>query len=534
MGERLRAMVVTDSVSMTSGSRPEEALDRDAGGARRVLDRIVGHRGASRLDPVLVTGLAADGIGPTLAGHYNVRLEEEGLRAECRCEETGVIGVVEIAGEGADWASRIYVSLVTEAFEMGLTRCVVGTRGILGEGWDSPSLNTLVDLTSVTTSTSVQQLRGRSIRKDPSWARKVAHNWDVVCVAKNFERGDADLKRFVRRHGRYWGVVPSGPLDGDRGRVVKGVSHVDPDLAFGLAVRGFGSVRFDPVTRRSLSWIGRRDESHELWRVGEGYENHSYPSTRLDVRDLKIRTARTLQGTLSGMMTRFAASIAGIFLAVFGVTLLSGHDLAWTSPDILIVLLILAVLATVIFNLRSAYHLGKALLVEQRPDAILHDVGQALLLALQDAGLLDGNIPLRSVCVVEKPEGYEVSLGAASPENAALFVRSYRQIFAPVREQRYLILRQEDRLPNVFLRPLWRLLRRYFRNPDAYPPAYHPVPDALATRKERAEAFSRHWQRRVVGGALVYTRTGEGRRKLLAARAQRRPETRDLAFEVWK
>jgi hypothetical protein len=38
---------------------------------------------------------------------------------------------VEIAGEGTDWASRIYVfSLVTEAFEMGLTRCVVGTRGI--------------------------------------------------------------------------------------------------------------------------------------------------------------------------------------------------------------------------------------------------------------------------------------------------------------------------------------------------------------------------------------------------------------------
>ena len=200
--------------------------------------------------------------------------------------------------------------------------------------------------------------------------------------------------------------------------------------------------------------------------------------------------------------------------------------------------MILAVLATVIFNLRSRYHLGRVMLVEQRPDAILHDVGQAvgqaLLLALRDAGLLDGNIPLRSVCVVEKPEGYEVSLSAASPENAALFVRSYRQIFAPVREQRYLILRQEDRLPNVFLRPLWRLLRRYFRNPDAYPPAYHPVPDALDTRKERAEAFSRHWQRRVGGGALVYTRTGEGRRKLLAARAQRRPETKDLAFEVWK
>jgi superfamily II DNA or RNA helicase len=182
LGERLRAVVVTDFESKSSGARPEEALDRDAGGARRVLERIVHHRGSSRLDPVLVTGrvvLAADGIGPALVQHFNTRLEEDRVR----CEQTEVLGVVQIVGEGVGWSPRTYVSLVTDAFEVGLTRCVVGTRGILGEGWDSPSINVLVDLTSVTTPTSVQQLRGRSIRKDPTWPRKVAHNWDVICVA---------------------------------------------------------------------------------------------------------------------------------------------------------------------------------------------------------------------------------------------------------------------------------------------------------------------------------------------------------------
>jgi hypothetical protein len=289
-----RAVVVTDFESMPSGARPEEALDRDAGGARRVLERIVNHRGSSRLDPVLVTGrlvLAADGIGPTLVQHFNTRLED--LRARCRCEQSGVLGVVQIVGEGVDWSPRTYVSLVTDAFEVGLTHCVVGTRGLLGEGWDSPSINVLVDLTSVTTPTSVQQLRGRSIRKDPAWPRKVAHNWDVICVAGGFERGDADLRRFVRRHGRYWGVTPSSPLAGDHGRVVKGVSHVDPDLAFGLSVHGFRHILFDRSTRRSLSWVGRREESYDLWGIGEGYENSSRWSTSLDVRDLKIRTAYT-------------------------------------------------------------------------------------------------------------------------------------------------------------------------------------------------------------------------------------------------
>ncbi len=36
LGEKLRAAVVTDFEKMSSGVRPEEALDREAGGARRV------------------------------------------------------------------------------------------------------------------------------------------------------------------------------------------------------------------------------------------------------------------------------------------------------------------------------------------------------------------------------------------------------------------------------------------------------------------------------------------------------------------
>ena len=133
----------------------------------------------------------ADIVLRYLADH----IKSQGLKASCSGQETPFAGIVEVVGEGPDWTPGTYVRLITQAFEEGLTRCLVGTRGIFGEGWDSLSLNTLIDLTSVTTSTSVQQLRGRTIRKDPTWTRKVAHNWDVVCVANDFKRGDSDLRR---------------------------------------------------------------------------------------------------------------------------------------------------------------------------------------------------------------------------------------------------------------------------------------------------------------------------------------------------
>ena len=90
------------------------------------------------------------------------------------------------------WTSRRWVPLVTAFFEAGGSRCLVGTRAMLGEGWNSRRANVLVDLGAATTSVSVQQVRGRTLRLDPDDPAKVADNWDVVCVAEGHVRGDAD------------------------------------------------------------------------------------------------------------------------------------------------------------------------------------------------------------------------------------------------------------------------------------------------------------------------------------------------------
>jgi superfamily II DNA or RNA helicase len=540
LGEMLRAVVVTDFERMSSGARPEEALDHEAGSAQRVFERLVYHRETGRLNPVLITGravLADADLGLGLIDRFNEHLRGKDLRATCRYERTKIPGILEVAGEGRDWSSRAYVAMVTAAFEEGVTRCLVGTRGILGEGWDSLTLNTLVDLTSVTTSTSVQQLRGRSLRRNPLWPRKVAHNWDVICVANGFERGDSDLKRLVRRHNRYWGLEPPPRVErvlaGGRARIVKGISHVSPALAFELAIRSFKQISFDRHTRAALAQVGRREESYELWGVGEEYSNLALSSARLETKALKIRTAYTLQNSLKSMLREFRLSIVLILLGSLFLGVL--YALGAPPGGILILGASLGASIAFLFNLRSAYRLGRALLVEQRPDAILLDVGRALLEALKDAGLVGRNLAPDDVRVIEQGDGiHEISLDHASPVHAATFVLSYRQIFAPVRDQRYLILRDEDRLSNVALRPLWFSLRLFLRRRSHFPSSYHPVPDLLATRKERAEALARYWERYVGGGELVYTRTDKGRRALLKARAEHRPEPGSLAFEVWR
>ncbi|MCX7681985.1 MAG: DEAD/DEAH box helicase family protein [Anaerolineae bacterium] len=552
LGERLRAVVVTDFERVSSGVRPlKEVLAPDAGSALRVFTRLVHNRRTRPLVPLLVTGRcfycpaeAAEGILQRFAAWA----QEEGLRFTAQRRTTRDPGIVEIDGEGPDWGPRAYVRLATRLFEQGFSRCLVGTRGIFGEGWDALSLNTLIDLTSVTTSTSVQQLRGRTLRLDPNWPRKVAHHWDVVCVAPGFRRGQIDLERFLRRHSHYWSLVIYGDWLGERaggpdrvapphlhGKIARGAVHVRPELMEDLLKTEKGGLLYGLKialhNRRTMDQIPLRDWVYDLWEVGAPYTNFTCTTTMVQARELKIRTVFTLQQTLARLLRDTGALVIQT-MATLGYAVYYLYYGGCLPP---LVLLLLATIAGFVLITPGILRTLRTLLTAQVPDAILLDVGRALLHALRDLRLVSPNLQPDYVRVVRMPdETYQVLLDYASPEDAATFIQAFGEIFEPVSDQRYLIKRTEDRLPNLPLRLLWLPLRTFARRAGTYPPAYHPVPKILATRKERAELFARYWARYVGGGELVFTRSEPGRAVLLQARAQRRPRVKQMAFELWR
>ncbi|WP_374754090.1 DEAD/DEAH box helicase family protein, partial [Streptomyces sp. SM12] len=225
-GERLRAVVVCDHerATATLPSRLDGVLDAQAGSARLVLAELAADRRTASLAPLLVTGrtVAADpGTARAFAAFAAFCAERaDGLDLAVH-EADGIPGAAEITGR---WTSRRWVPLATVFFEEGHSRALIGTRALLGEGWNARRVNTLVDLTEATTATAVVQTRGRALRLDPGWPEKTATTWSVVCVAPGHPRGTTDWDRFVRKHEGYLGVAESGAVLG-------GVAHVDPGLS---------------------------------------------------------------------------------------------------------------------------------------------------------------------------------------------------------------------------------------------------------------------------------------------------------------
>ncbi len=260
LGDRLRCVIVTDFEKTSSTAVVDEVHDDEAGGAIGVFKALVECELGDQLDPVLMTGstlLVDDDLSIRFLERAREWVNERDLSIEFRDEPMGRFH--HLHGSGKDWAPRYYSTMVTEFFQEGMTRCLIGTRGLLGEGWDASRINVLVDLTTVTTSMSINQLRGRSMRLDKLWPEKVANNWDIVCLAEEFIKGFDDYERFERKHKNLYGVCDDGSIEKGVGHVHAAFTELKPEAVN----EGMGVINQEMLERAR-----RRPSARDMWAIG--------------------------------------------------------------------------------------------------------------------------------------------------------------------------------------------------------------------------------------------------------------------------
>ena len=151
---------------------------------------------------------------------------------------------VEIRGEYYQGAVR----LITAVFEKGGITVLVGTKSLLGEGWDAPCINTLVLASFVGSFMLSNQMRGRAIRVDSARPQKTANIWHLICVEPGlFGPGD-DYVLLVRRCSAFVGVSITAPV-----------------IENGTERLGFGHP---PFTRAQLDQINAETRRRALDRTG--------------------------------------------------------------------------------------------------------------------------------------------------------------------------------------------------------------------------------------------------------------------------
>ncbi len=279
LGAAIRAVVVADFEKTSAVTADvEHLLDDEAGGAVAAFKALLDTAATDSLDPILLTGssvLVDDDLADRFVVAADGWLRERGYQVELHQGEEDGFHV--ITGRGGDWCPRVYIELITEQFQQGLTKCLVGTRGLLGEGWDANKINVLIDMTTVTTSMTVNQLRGRSIRLDADDPHKLANNWDIVCIAPEFSKGLDDYRRFIAKHKTIYGVTDDAAIEKGVGHVHAALTELKPE-----GLEGSVHVLNDEMLRR----VGSRRDVREKWGIGQPY--HDRPVRALETRNAAV------------------------------------------------------------------------------------------------------------------------------------------------------------------------------------------------------------------------------------------------------
>lgn len=444
-GSSLRAVVLCDTEHPTR--RPEGAALELAGGTRDVLRALGEDAATAVLRPIMVTGAAAaclpaDALAFSIALGASVGQERD--------------GVVEL--ERPAWGSGDRVHAVGGLMAAGVCQVVVGTRGLLGEGWDAPVVNCLVDLTTVAADVSVRQMRGRGLRLDPGAPDKVTSNWDVVCVAPDLARGTADYERFVRRHRHLHAPCEDGSIE-------TGVSHVHAALSPFVPPP---VTDFPALNDQSRARAADPGAVRERWAVGTPYVGE-------DVPVLMVR------GSSRGEHPTSSA----------------GEELRPQRPARL----------PQAYGVRLAFSVGAAR--RTYPEVLpLDRLAGAVAEALAALGEV-GAVAAESVVLLPRPGGvFRCLLADGGVAENATFAAALDSALGADQPSRWVVSRPcwPDGLENGAVR--WRAMI----GGAPLEERWHPVPAAMATHRERAEVFHLAWQRWLGPGRLLFAgRTEEGR-----------------------
>ena len=95
------------------------------------------------------------------------------------------------------------VAIIGQLFEQGKIVAIVGTKSLLGEGWDSPCINTLIMASFVGSFMLSNQMRGRAIRTFKLDENKTANIWHLVTLEPEDETSSTLPKTKVVNNTSY-------------------------------------------------------------------------------------------------------------------------------------------------------------------------------------------------------------------------------------------------------------------------------------------------------------------------------------------
>lgn len=378
------------------------------------------------------------------------------------------------------------VEVITQLFELGHIKVLVGTKSLLGEGWDAPSINSLILASVVGSFVTSNQMRGRAIRVNSKNPNKVGLIWHLACIDTSDQFGGRDFEILARRFDAFLGIS-----NGEKAVISNGIERLQfPD--------NFIDEDIDILNKQTLALSENRNLIAKQWKssISNGKEI-SKELTFYNERNKQFLKQKRLyyqdivKYAIGEIIVGLSFFIPEFIIKNFNVLLQKG-----------IVYFLFALSSAL--GLTFGYKIYKSAqlyvyfgLIHKKIDkmalAILESLNELNHLTtpldkiqIQTQLLAKGNVS----CTIHGTNRYE----------STLIIKALDELLQPIDKPKYLLIKTN------WLRKKLKLYN------------FFSVPEIFGVRKKECLVFQSHWNKHFGKSKLVYTRTIDGRKLLLKAR----------------
>ena len=359
------------------------------------------------------------------------------------------------------------VSIITKAFQTGVINILVGTKSLLGEGWDSPNINSLILASFVGSFMLSNQMRGRAIRIDKNNPDKISNIWHLVTVEPDSVDTDTikgeDFETIIRRLNCFQAPAYNEAV------IENGIDRID------ILKPPFNESNFKIINNKMLKLAAQREQVKSSWDNIVKGSNHPEIIEECEISPKVHPTSVILKNKIISFIL-----VIIILAAVLFATLVKGIFCAFA---------IFISVISVIF----LYKNSKIVFKNLSPEKTVKTLANCIFKSLKEIGEIESK-NAKIYVATRKDSSVSCSLQKASAREKNIFKNAITELLSPIDDPRYLIINTKNNKFNYFMS--------------------YACPSVLGINKENAEILRKHLKDTGCNFGLIFTRNQNGRKEL--------------------
>ena len=415
MGDRLRMLILTDYIKKENMSKISSGEDFTSVNVVSIFETVRRNNPEAKIG-VLSGGLVIlpKSIDLSAVKHRSIDIEGTDY------------ATVELSG-----SNHFAVDYVGKLFESGEINILVGTKSLLGEGWDSPCINSLILASFVGSFVLSNQMRGRAIRIDKNNPEKCANIWHLVTVEPEYLLKDTieesaeellyqdkdsinsyDFEVLRRRFESFMGPRY------DNGEIESGIDRLT------IIKPPYSKNGIEKINEEMLEMAKNRENVKLSWQNQLSGKNFSVEIENCIEKEKRVPRFVFVNFGLIFFLGIIEATILRSF-----VTPLVGMNPSMILPALIVMLPIAFVMM----------YLSKRILLNLSPIRHINTLGVAVYKTLRECGLISPGAKVRTATHRTK-SFISLYLRGASIHDQNVFNTAMAEMLSPIENPRYILI----------------------------------------------------------------------------------------------